>query len=48
MLAVIYVTEIEARSSSATSIQSLSETPAGFDSTLNQDQTLTYQNVNNN
>jgi len=46
MLAVIYITEIEARFFKASSIQSLSETPAGFDSTLNQDQTLTYQNVN--
>jgi hypothetical protein len=42
MLAVIYVTEIEARFFEAANTQSLSETPAGFDGTLNQDQTLTY------
>jgi hypothetical protein len=39
---VIYVTEIEALFFEAVSIQRLSETPTGFDSTLNQDQTLTY------
>jgi len=39
---VIYITEIEARSFKAAGIQSLSETPTGFGSTLNQDQTLTY------
>jgi hypothetical protein len=42
MLAVIYRTGIEACFFKAASIQSWFETPAGFDITLDQDQTLTY------
>jgi hypothetical protein len=42
MIAVIYITEIEASLFEASSIKSSSETPAGFDNTLNQDRTLTY------
>jgi len=42
MIAVIYITTREASSFEAASIRCLSETPAGYDSTLNQDRTLTY------